>query len=568
MTTEHVFDRYEPVRTALANPDLVPLPATGDGPRHGVEWLRATVARFCAGTPHARRRQLVERELARMDPEKLRAAAAQATARQAEATAATGLPASGTGPQPTADRPAVEATATPATGAGPQATPLGPEATAATGLPASGPVAQATALRPEATSATGLSVPGAGPQPTAALAAAEATALPATGTGPQPTAAQAAAQATALPASGAEAHLAAARTGEGGDSRAVVAVLAGGMGVADPEGVAGAVAAVAPAYFGGADAESAASADAAVAWLVPRIGGADEEEAANRIGLLVQAGDATAALIAHARRHPQAAAATLSIEDVLAETLRMDPPVRTMHRVAVRDTHIGAVAVAAGDRVRLDVAAANRDPEALARPGDFPALTFGAAPRRCPGAAHALALAAGVLGGLGEQPDEHPAEEQGPATDERDPAEVVAGMVAHVLDVAATWTAWDGNPVPSEDRIYTPHKAIRRTADHLLDHLAELEARLVGEEPEPDHWHASATTTPLDLAPFTTEDLEEARSRLVRLARMWSQRLGALSQEQLDHSPGHGWSFRQLAFHLEGSTYYADAVGRLPGGAA
>ncbi|WP_069465882.1 hypothetical protein, partial [Actinacidiphila rubida] len=138
----------------------------------------------------------------------------------------------------------------------------------------------------------------------------------------------------------------------------------------------------------------------------------------------------------------------------------------------------------------------------------------------------------------------------------------------HVLDAARTWTSWDGEPVPSGDRLYTPHKAVRRVADHLLDHLAELEARLAGEEPEPDHWHASATTTPADLAPFTAEDLDEARSRLTRLARMWSQRLGAFSGEQLDRSPGPGWSFRQLAFHLEGSAYYADSVGRLPGGAA
>ncbi|MFD5762744.1 hypothetical protein ACFWIZ_48350, partial [Streptomyces sp. NPDC127044] len=109
----------------------------------------------------------------------------------------------------------------------------------------------------------------------------------------------------------------------------------------------------------------------------------------------------------------------------------------------------------------------------------------------------------------------------------------------------------------------TPHKAIRRVADHLLDHLAELEARLVGEEPLPDHWHASASTTRADLAPFTREDLDEARSRLTRLARIWANRLDTLTEDQLDDSPGEGWSFRQLAEHLEGSTYYADAVGKL-----
>ncbi|MYR43235.1 hypothetical protein [Streptomyces sp. SID5910] len=143
------------------------------------------------------------------------------------------------------------------------------------------------------------------------------------------------------------------------------------------------------------------------------------------------------------------------------------------------------------------------------------------------------------------------------------PADAVTGMVGHVLDLAATWTAWDGEPVRVDDRLYTPHKAVRRVADHLIDHLAELEARLAGERPVPDHWHASATTTDADRAPFTGEDLDEARSRLTRLARIWANRLDALTGEQLDHSPGEGWTFRELALHVAESAYYADAVGDL-----
>lgn len=172
----------------------------------------------------------------------------------------------------------------------------------------------------------------------------------------------------------------------------------------------------------------------------------------------------------------------------------------------------------------LNIAAANRDPEVFADPGTFdpersgpPALTFGAEPRICPGRNHALALAAGVL--------------------DRAPAETVEAMVKHVLTLADTWTAWDGRPVPVDDRVYTPHKAIRRVADHLVDHLAEMEARLVGEQPQADHWHASETTTRADLAPFTQADLDEAHSRLSRLARIWSNRLGSLTPGQLDHSP-------------------------------
>ena len=150
-----------------------------------------------------------------------------------------------------------------------------------------------------------------------------------------------------------------------------------------------------------------------------------------------------------------------------------------------------------------------------------------------------------------------------PITDAREPALVVTAMIDHVLGLAATWTVWNGRPVQTGDRIYTPHKAIRRVADHLIDHLAELEARLAGHQTFPDRWHASASTTPADLAPFTGQDLDEARSRLTRLGRIWADRLNTLTLDRLDHSPGEGWTFRQIAFHLAGSAYYADAVGDL-----
>jgi hypothetical protein len=150
-----------------------------------------------------------------------------------------------------------------------------------------------------------------------------------------------------------------------------------------------------------------------------------------------------------------------------------------------------------------------------------------------------------------------------PMTDDRHPAQVIEDAVAHTLRLAQTWPSWDGQPLAVEDRVYTPHKAIRRLADHLLDHLAELEARLAGESPLPDHWHASAITTPADFAAFTSEDLDEARSRLTRLAQIWSLRLRALDDERLDRVDGDAWTLRQVAFHLGDSTFYADAVGDL-----
>lgn len=157
----------------------------------------------------------------------------------------------------------------------------------------------------------------------------------------------------------------------------------------------------------------------------------------------------------------------------------------------------------------------------------------------------------------------------GPVTDDRHPADVVTGMVDHVLGLAATWPRWDSRPIEipvdgEPSRIYTPHKAIRRVADHLLDHLAELEARLAGQPTEPDRWHASAITTPADLAAFTSEDLDEARSRLRRLALIWDVRLRSLSIQQLDQQEGNAWTFRQLAFHVAESAFYANSVGKLP----
>jgi len=329
----HEFTRYADVRIALANPHLVPLSAR-PGPPGGMAWLRSTVARFSTGETHARRRALLEADLARLDPSALRRAAA------------------------------------------------------------SGPAGEARVM--------------------------------------------------------------------------VVRTLAESLGLSDPDAIAGAITVVAGTYFGGDDAD----ADAAVAWLVPRVLPADPvdppaeraegaeraeallEAAANRIGLLVQACDATGSLVDHARRAAGDCPVVHSTEALLTETLRYDPPVRAMHRVAVRDTRVAGVEIAEGDLVTLDIAAANRDPEVYEDPTAFDPersdplpLTFGSEPRICPGHHHALALAAGIL--------------------DRAPAEIVEAMVEHVLALADTWTAWDGRPALVDDRVHTPHKAIRRVADHL-----------------------------------------------------------------------------------------------------
>ena len=65
-----------------------------------------------------------------------------------------------------------------------------------------------------------------------------------------------------------------------------------------------------------------------------------------------------------------------------------------------------------------------------------------------------------------------------------------------------------------------------RRADNLLDHLAELECRLAGLPPLPDRWHGRMVTTDADWARFTEIDLDEATSRLTRLAACYRARLG------------------------------------------
>lgn len=124
---------------------------------------------------------------------------------------------------------------------------------------------------------------------------------------------------------------------------------------------------VAQAYQPGTGDE--ARADTAVNALVAAFGGVFDESTAARIGVLVQACDATALLIERAGHRP--------VEDVL----RHDPPVPATKRQALVTTTVAGVTVRAGEVVQVELS------------GD---LAFGAGPRRCPGRAHALAFVAGA----------------------------------------------------------------------------------------------------------------------------------------------------------------------------
>jgi cytochrome P450 len=166
-------------------------------------------------------------------------------------------------------------------------------------------------------------------------------------------------------------------------------VLAEVLRAADTGKAAAAAAVVAAAYQPGSTepgSQAELAADAAVAQLVAEFSTllppqADDQLPA-RIGVLIQAHDATAVLIgtallaAYEAGHPtqvQAGAAGL-----VQRTLREDPPARWTRRVSP-----------AGELAWLSLACAGNDPAGH--------LAFGHGPRYCPGAAHAEALAAGVL---------------------------------------------------------------------------------------------------------------------------------------------------------------------------
>ncbi|WP_158887078.1 hypothetical protein [Amycolatopsis anabasis] len=149
-----------------------------------------------------------------------------------------------------------------------------------------------------------------------------------------------------------------------------VEVLAEALGMT---GVTGAmVAEVARAYHPGA--ETGIGADRAVGRLVEAAGGVADERAAALAGLLVQACDATAGLVGNAAL-ALLRAPGIPVDEVVAETLRRDPPVRRTRREA------------GGTVVTVELAAGG--------------LAFGAGSHRCPGRGHAIALACGILDVVG-----------------------------------------------------------------------------------------------------------------------------------------------------------------------
>ena len=78
---------------------------------------------------------------------------------------------------------------------------------------------------------------------------------------------------------------------------------------------------------------------------------------------------------------------------MVEETMRYDPPVQLVMRIAGDDMTIGGVTVPKGDTMMLLTAAAHRDPESCDRPNEFDPdretirhLGFGKGPHFCLGA--------------------------------------------------------------------------------------------------------------------------------------------------------------------------------------
>jgi hypothetical protein len=150
------------------------------------------------------------------------------------------------------------------------------------------------------------------------------------------------------------------------------------------------------------------------------------------------------------------------------------------------------------------------------------------------------------------------------------PGQLVVDGVEACLALAATWHAWDGRPVPGtvdgKPNTWTPHKALRRINDHLVDHVHHVEALLAGAEPIPDTWRGRFVTLDADWARFTEADYDEACSRLRRLARWYVLRYRTAGEASWDEPRPGDWTLREIAEHVAGVSYYAEQVGSLTEG--
>jgi hypothetical protein len=183
-------------------------------------------------------------------------------------------------------------------------------------------------------------------------------------------------------------------------------VMASALRFTEVTAAATAVMTVAGSYFPGSPPEMECAADECVTALLEMCGPVELEVAVARIAIMVQACDATAALIESALQMLEESTAGTTArwptKELLVEVVRCCPPARFSRRV-LREAST-AWDVPQGGLVLCDVHAANRDPAVHDRPDLFdpfrperPSLTFGYGIRPCPAQTHALSLAEGVV---------------------------------------------------------------------------------------------------------------------------------------------------------------------------
>ncbi len=137
-----------------------------------------------------------------------------------------------------------------------------------------------------------------------------------------------------------------------------------------------------------------------------RFTGDEDTMIANLIGLCSQTFEACAGLIGNTllalRRQP--ALRGESIEALLNEVQRFDPPVQNTRRFVAASCEIAGVRVEAGDVILVLLASANRDPALNEQPEQFlpqrenrRSFSFGSGRHQCPGQALAMSIAGATV---------------------------------------------------------------------------------------------------------------------------------------------------------------------------
>ncbi|KHA71707.1 cytochrome P450 [Pseudomonas chlororaphis] len=137
-----------------------------------------------------------------------------------------------------------------------------------------------------------------------------------------------------------------------------------------------------------------------------RFAGDEDTLIANLIGLCSQTFEACAGLIGNTllalRRQP--ALRGESVEALLNEVQRFDPPVQNTRRFVAASCEIAGVRVEAGDVILVLLASANRDPALNERPEEFVpqranrrSFSFGSGRHQCPGQALAMNIAGATV---------------------------------------------------------------------------------------------------------------------------------------------------------------------------